>query len=206
MYLSQCHGWIWYDSLGRFATQRGNNWDTVEDFHNPEGANQYLTAYLENAGASVFTTGERDLQTALAIADNDGSGYAESGSTFTNGLAGFAATAPFVYGEDPFDAGTTRNFVANSGDVATWTPVVPEDGYYNVYVSWDATPDNATDAHYRFTHPGGVIDRTFDQTVHGSTWQYAENLWLTAGTSLTVELIGDSSSSALYNLCGNQPC
>ena len=29
VYLSQCHGWIWFDSLGRFSTQRGNLHDTV---------------------------------------------------------------------------------------------------------------------------------------------------------------------------------
>ena len=69
------------------------------------------------------------------------------------------------------------------------------DGRYAVYVSWDSDPGNVTDAHYRITHPGGVIDRTFDQTVHGSTWQYMETLWLEAGDSLVVELIGDSTQA-----------
>ena len=54
-------GWIWYDSLGRFSTQRGNLYSTVEDFHNPEGANQYLIRYLENAGAMVYTAKERGM-------------------------------------------------------------------------------------------------------------------------------------------------
>jgi hypothetical protein len=35
--------------------------------------------------------------------------------------------------------------------------------------------------------------------VHGSTWQYVETLWLTAGSSLTVELIGDSTQSKLLS-------
>ncbi|HHO53704.1 MAG TPA: hypothetical protein ENK18_23235 [Deltaproteobacteria bacterium] len=195
VYVSQCHGWIWSDPLGRFATQRGNLFSTVEDLHNPEGADQYLVRYLENAGAAVFTAKERDINPLLALSDNDGSGYTEVGSGFADGPAGFADTAPYIYGEDPFDAGTTRTFPADGGGVARWQPTVPADGTYAVYVSWDSDPGNASDAHYRISHPGGTIDRTFDQTVHGSTWQYVETLWLSAGTSLTVELIGDSGQA-----------
>ena len=198
VYLSQCHGWMWFSSLGRFSTQRGNLFSTVEDFHNPEGANQYLVQYLENAGARVYTVRERDGNPAMAIADNDGEGYAEAGTTFEDGPPGFADRSPWVRGEDPFDAGTTRRFRANSGDVATWTPEVPKDGHYAVYVSWDSHPDNSTSATYQISHPGGVIERTFDQRVHGSTWQYVETLWLPAGVGdLKVELIADGGPGFL---------
>ena len=199
VYLSQCHGWIYYSTLGRFSTQRGNLHDTIEDFHNPEGANQYLLQYLENAGAAVFTAKERDLNPNMDIADNDGAGYSEIGSGFSTGAAGFKDTSPWVYGENPFDAGSTRRFLANSGSVAKWIPDVPADGYYNVYVSWDSDAANDANAHYRITHKGGVIDRYFNQKVHGSTWQYVENLWLEEGVdSLTVELVGDSSTTGTY--------
>jgi len=198
VYLSQCHGFIYFDSLDRFSTQRGNLFDTVEDFHNPEGANQFLTRYLENAGAAVYTARERDMTDAMGIADNDGAGYSESGAGFANGPAGFADAAPWANGEDPFNEGTTRTFPATGGATATWTPAVPDDGVWAVYVTWDSAPGNATDAHYRLTHPGGVIDRSFDQTTHGSTWQYVETLWLPAGVGgLTVELIGDSAGGTL---------
>jgi len=195
VYLAQSHGWIYSEALGRFATQRGNIHETVEDLHNPEGMNQYLTAYLENAGARVFTVRERDQQTLTAIADNDGSGYAEVGSGFETFGDGLGEAASYDHGANPFDSGTTRRFPADGGAVATWTPAVPADGYYAVYISWDSDSANATDAHYRITHPGGVIDRYYDQTVHGSTWQYTDQLWLPAGTGgLTVELVGDSAT------------
>lgn len=198
VYLSQCHGWIWYDSLGRFSTQRGNVWDTVEDIHNPEGMDQFLTAYLENAGAAVFTVKDRDNNPLMAVADNDGAGFVESGSGFEAGGAGFADAAPYAYGENPFQLGTTRRFPADGGGKATWTPDVPAEGSYAVYVAWDSDAANAPDAHYRITHPGGVIDRWYDQTVHGSTWQYVETLWLEEGASITVELLGDSASSGRW--------
>ncbi len=197
VYLSQCHGFIWYDSVWGFTTQRGNLYDTVEDFHNPEGMNQFLARYLENAGAAVFTTKERGMNRQSAIADNDGDGYSETGTGFATGPDGFADHGPWDYGENPFDAGTTRTFPAAGGGVATWVPEVPADGAYAIYVSWDSDSGNANDAHYRITHPGGAIDRTYDQTVHGSTWQYMETLWLPAGVGgLTVELLGDSSESS----------
>lgn len=198
VYVSQCHGWIWYDSLGRFSTQRGNLYSTVEDFHNPEGANQYLIRYLENAGAMVYTVKERGMNRSQSIVDNTDLGYTEQGSGFVDGAAGFRAQSTWEYGENPFDAGGTRRFPTAEGAAAQWIVDVPEDGYYAVYVSWSASSDHATDAHYRLTHPGGVIDRRFDQTRHGSTWQHAEQLWLTEGESLTVELVGDSSQPGRY--------
>lgn len=194
VYLSQCHGWIWYDSLDGFSTQRGNVWDTVEDVHNPEGLNQFLANYLENAGARVFTAKERDQNPTMVVVDDGDLGYAEAGDGFADGEAGYGWLPTYVYGENPFDLGGTRRFPAGQGAVATWTPDVPEDGHYAVYVSWDADADNARDAHYRLVHPGGTIDRWFDQTVHGSTWQYVETLWLPAGESLSVELVGDGAS------------
>jgi len=195
VYMSQCHGWLYSEVLGRFATQRGDVWDTVEDFHNPEGANIFLLNYLENAGASVYTARERGMNPNQALSDNGDASYFESGAGFENGSAGFADRAPYPYGTNPFDQGSTRRFPADGGGSVTWRPSIPEEGYYAVYVSWDSAADNSASAHYRIVHPGGTIDRYFDQTVHGSTWQYLENLWLDAGSSLTIELIGDSAES-----------
>jgi hypothetical protein len=199
IYVSQCHGWVWYDTLGEFSTQRGNNYDTVEDFHNPEGADQFLIRYLENAGASVFTARERDQNPEMAIADNDGLGYSEGGEGIIDGAAGFGDGSPWSYGENPFETGTTRRLPGASNAVATWTPEVPTDGSYAVYVSWDSAPDNSPNAHYRVHHPGGIIEHVYDQRVHGSTWQYLDTLWLTAGTdSLRIELLAEDSPEGTW--------
>ena len=203
VYLSQCHGWIWYDSLGRFSTQRGNVYDTVEDFHNPEAANHYLAAMLENAGAAVFTVKDRGMNPESVVIDNDapasGGSYTEQGSDFEDFGDGWGAAATWPYGHDPFDTGTTRRFPADGGGSVSWVPDVPSEGWFTVYVAWDSDSDNAQDAHYRIVHPGGTIDRWFDQTVHGSTWQYLETLWLPAGQGgLEVQLIADSEQSGRW--------
>jgi len=209
VYLSQAHGWMWYDTLGRFSLQRGIVHDTVEDFHNAEAANQYLVNYLENAGAAVFTPRERDYQHLVAVADDDGSGYSESGVGITEWQWGWRELSSIPYDTDPFHSGTSRRLPGGSGATAIWRPDVPADGWYAVYTTWncDRRADRnwslepefelATEAHYRITHPGGVIDRTFDQSVHGCTWQYLETLWLEEGQdSLEVELIADSDADA----------
>ncbi len=192
VYLSQCHGYHYSEALGRFTTQRGNVYDTVEDFHNPEAMNQFLTSYLENAGAAVYTTKERDHQANEVIVDNGDAGYVERGGKFRKGQPGFGRAPVYDYGENPFDMGETRVFGAASGAVASWSATVPEAGSYAIYVSWDADREHAADAHYRITHPGGTIDRWFDQRVHGSTWQYVEKLWLTPEQPVVIELIADS--------------
>lgn len=196
VYLSQCHGLIWYESLDNFSTQRGNNYGTVEDYHNPEGANQFLARYLENAGADVFAAKERDHNRDWAIADNDDDGYTETGSGFSAHTRGYGDAAPYDYGENPFDAGTSRKFAADGGGVATWAPDVPADGWWHVYTAWQSGAERPSDAHYRITHPGGVVDRYVDQRVHGSNWRLLGEFWLPKGEDgLKVELIADSAQT-----------
>jgi hypothetical protein len=200
VYMSQCHGWLWEENLDDWATQRGNLFGGVEDFMNPEGANQYLLRWLENAGARVFTARERDMNPNMVIVDNADPDYDESGAGFSNGNAGFATLdaaglSTWTYGKNPFALGGTRKFPADGGAVATWTVSASAAGNYAVYVSWDSDAGNASDAHYRITHAGGSFDRTFDQRVHGSTWQYVDTVWVPAGGEVTVELIADSAQS-----------
>jgi len=193
VYVSQCHGWMWYDSVGAFLTQRGNTHGTVEDFHNPEGANAFLIPYLENAGASVFTARERDMSVASWIVDNADSGYSETGSSFQSGPLGWGRLAEHDYGDNPFRAGDFRWFDAGSGDVASWTVDVDIAGVYAIYVSWETRVKGEPNAHYRIHHPGGTIHRFFDQTAHGSTWQFVESLYLEPGRPLVIELVGDGT-------------
>ncbi len=199
IYLSQCHGWYWHDDYEDWYTQRPNLFDTVEDFHNPEGMNQYLLRYLVNAGASVMTVREPDLNEAMVIVDDTSAGYAESGTWTDSVAAGFASNqGPYAYGTDPFELGGNRyaETTAGGGATARWTPHIPEDGRYNVYVSYSQDGSRAPDAHYVVHHPGGDTDVHLDQRKHGSTWVYAGRFWFEAGSSDdrgSVELMSDSS-------------
>lgn len=196
IYLSQCHGLIWYESLGRFSTQRPNLFSTIEDLHNPEAMSQVLTSYLENAGANVFTVKERDHNPVWTIVDNDDDTqrYSEAGGGFTTHRRGWGTpTGAIPFGHNPFDAGTSRRMPASEGGVASFTLTAPTTGMQAIYVSWVSGSDHAPDAHLRLTHGGGTIDRSFDQRVHGSTWQFLETLWLFEGEEITIEWVGDSA-------------
>ena len=202
VYLSQCHGWYWHDGYQSWLTQRGNVFDTVEDFHNPEGMNQYLMRYLLNAGARVMPVKESDLNEAMVIVDDTDAGYEESGGAFADSTGtGFApGEAPYAHGVDPFEQGGSRE-VATAGSStasATWTPEIPADGYYQVYASYRQDASRAPDAHYLIHHPGGDTGVTVDQRIHGSTWVYLGRFYFLAGSDAdigSVELTNESASS-----------
>ena len=202
VYLSQCHGWYWHDGYESWLTQRGNVFDTVEDFHNPEGMNQYLMRYLLNAGARVMPVKESDLNEAMVIVDDADVGYEETGGAFSESSgAGFASgVAPYGYGVDPLEQGGSREAetATTASASARWIPEIPADGYYQVYASYRQDPSRAPDAHYMIHHPGGVTDVFVDQRIHGSTWVYLGRFYFYAGRDSaigSVELANDSVSS-----------
>ena len=192
VYLSQCHGWIWYDSLDGFSTQRGTWYETVEDFHNPEAANQALAPFLHNAGADVWMVKERDIHATSAFADNDGEGYSESGAGITQGSPGFAEQATWAYGENPFEGGTTR--LLPEGASATFSLAAPAQGWTALYVAYDAAETRSTAAAYQVTARGVQVDHTVNQRTHGSTWRYLDTLWLEPGDPVTVRVSSTSGA------------
>ena len=201
VYLSQCHGWYWHDDYEDWYTQRPNLFDTVEDFHNPEGMNQYLMRYLLNAGARVVTVKESDLGSAMVIVDDGDGGYTEAGTAewADSVQPGFASgLAPYPYGTDPFELGGNRYVETDETATAsaTWVPQIPADGSYQVYVSYSQDGSRAPDAHYIVTHAGGTTDAYVDQRRHGSTWVYLGRFPFRAGQDATraaVTLSNDSS-------------
>ncbi len=197
VYISQCHGWYWYDSLDRFSTQRGVLFSTVEDFHNPEGANAFLIPYLHNAGAQVFSARERDIWGVSAIVDDADDAYTESGTSFQPAGSGWGRQASYAWGDNPFEAGTARELRAGSGDVASWTLTSPATGAIALYLSWKSHPAAASDAHYRITTPHHVLHRWFDQGVHGDTWIFVDDLDLHEGDTVVVELVADGEDTGV---------
>jgi len=186
IFLSQSHGWYWTGT--NWTTQRGVNCDIVEDFINAEAINQYLVQYLWNAGASVFTIRERDLSTDVVIVDNDGnngsSTYQEIGTWYNSSLSGFAnGYSPYQSGTDPFSLGTNRlaDISPTVSAQAIWTPYIPKEGYYSVYVSYSGYSARAMDAHYIIKHAGGQTDIRINQRIDGHTWKFVGEYYFYAG-------------------------
>ncbi|MBN8231772.1 N-acetylmuramoyl-L-alanine amidase [Corallococcus macrosporus] len=187
IYLSPGHGFYRDDKLKRWATQRPNTWGVVEDFISAEVVSQELQPQLMAAGATVVTVRESDLNPLLATVDNGGTGYVEGGDSarfHASAQKGWAPPpVPMGNNVEPFTLGTTRTLdtAATSSARATWTPDVPADAAYNVYVSYGSDPTRATDAHYVVKHTGGESHFRVNQQRHGGTWVLLGRFYFKAG-------------------------
>ena len=174
IYVSQGHGLYWNDSLGRWATQRGNTHDIVEDFVGAETIDHYFIPLLMAAGAVVFGVREPDRQPLMVIVDDD---QATLTGEWAAGPAGWAANmGTLLSGDTPFGMGGTRTTTASDAATATATATfmapLPADGVYGVNVAWNQAPDRAADARVIVHHAGGEAVFHVDQRRHGSTWMF----------------------------------
>jgi uncharacterized lipoprotein YddW (UPF0748 family)/N-acetylmuramoyl-L-alanine amidase len=185
VYLSAGHGW-YYNGSGNWSTQRPPYQAIVEDMNNAEAVNQYLIAYLRQAGAAVYPAREPSLNTSEAIILNTSAAYAETGSWAASGTAGTG-----------YKGGTYRYAVTAGGSTAsaTWNANITVSGWYPVYAWYLAGSNRTTDARYEIDDPLGTHVTIVDQTKHGSTWHYLGTYYFRAGGVARVRLLNVSSVS-----------
>jgi hypothetical protein len=175
------HGWYYEQKLNRWEWQRARLFQAVEDIGPITYTIPYLIPMLENAGATVFVPRERDIQTNEVIVDNDQNNfsgsqyleYSDQWKTITgNGFA--IGDPPYSSGENPFSSGTCRQTQSDETGTARaeWIPEIPVDGRYAVYITYQASDSNATDARYTVFHSGGQTEFSVNQQIGGSTWIY----------------------------------
>jgi N-acetylmuramoyl-L-alanine amidase len=173
IFLSPGHGWAYNSSLGRWATQRTYTNGLIEDHSNAEACLQYLVRYLWNAGARVYTVRERDMNTNMVIVDNAAATF--SGTWTQESMSG-------AYGGNHRYATTVTG---SPTATATFTPNIPADGYYAVYVWYRPSAGGTTTADARITvkHTGGSTVWVQDQTKDGYTWKYIGTYYFQAGSN-----------------------
>ena len=182
VWLSPGHGWYNENGAG-FTTQRGNNNELVEDFTTAESVDYYLTKYLYNAGANVWTVRERDVNTNEIIVDNNSS------------PAAYIETGTWVNGTIPGYGGTYRVAAAEANETATATFIanVVQSGYYWVSVRYISGANRTVDASYTVWHTGDSTTYHVNQEVHGNTWLYLGYFYFTAGAGNKVVISNKSS-------------
>ena len=180
----QSHGLYYELGLGRWQWQRARMLQTVEDKYTQSYVIPYLIPMLEKAGAIVMTPRERDPNPYEIIVDNDQqlatSPYKETTGTsqWRNGSGkGFAYTkAQYADFDNPFHDGTYRETKTVNKEKHTssiiWTPDIPKDRRYAVYVSYQTLPNSTTDAHYTVYHKDGKTAFKVNQQMGGGTWIY----------------------------------
>ncbi len=177
------HGKYFYAGKQKWIWQRPHLFCTIEDLFTQTIVVPYLIPMLQNAGAVVFTTRERDWQKNEVLVDNDtpqkGGIYAEENGKYewTDAGTGFAHVRDWYFdGQSPFQDGTARVVEAQSGkrdqSHITWQPQIPQEGEYAVYVSYKTLPNSVSDALYTVRHKG--VNTTFrvNQQMGGGTWVY----------------------------------
>ena len=137
---------------------------------------------LENAGATVFSSRERDWQRNEVIIDNDdrpSQSYTETNNhrSWQNaGVRGFAQrNSSYINGENPFDDGTVRMAqTANQKNKSyiTYMPNIRKEGRYAVYVSYATLNNSVDDAEYIVYHKGSKTVFHVNQKMGGGTWVY----------------------------------
>lgn len=211
IYLSPGHGFYRAAPLSRWATQRPNTWAVVEDLISAEVVNQYLLPMLMGAGATVVPVREADLNPRMVIVDEGAAGYSEAGDAglFRPTTQKGWATPPMPMGNavEPFTLGATRELLTTSAATATatatWAPVVPADGHYNVYVSYGADPARTTNAHYVVRHSGGESHFRVNQRRHGGTWVLLGRFFFKAGAgpeAASVVLMNDAEEGSTVSV------
>ena len=188
----QSHGIYYEQSLMRWEWQRARIFQTVEDLYTQSYVLPFLVPMLENAGAMVLLPRERDTQLNEVIVDNDSSlsNYSES-----NGLeqwnksdsVGFSNPKEFyLHGENPFTMGSGRVVKSIKKGIessAQWSPDIPENGEYAVYVSYQTLPESTAEAKYTVKYAGGESLFTINQQMGGGTWIYIGTFYFNKGKS-----------------------
>ena len=206
--LWQSHGWYYEQELSRWEWQRARIFQTVEDLYTQSYVLPFLVPMLEKAGANVLMPRERDVNTAEIIVDNDGmltgkSTYLEKTGDKPwlqgNGV-GFAHLRTQYKGmENPFKEGTFRTVETikkGHESKVEWTPEIPSDGRYAVYVSYQTLPNSADDALYTVYHKGGETQFKVNQQMGGGTWIYLGTFGFDAGKGSGKVVLSNRSAKA----------
>ena len=194
--LWQSHGRYYFAEKDIWKWQRPSLYCTTEDLFTQSVVVPLLMPMLENAGALVYTPRERDWQPNCVIVDNDasmpGSYYSEQNGKSVKWSAVETGYMPkdsvYVDKDNPFACGTSRVVATTTGSksneaTAVWTPLVPADGNYAVYVAYRTFKNSVPDAMYTVKHSGGATVFHVNQRMGGGTWVYIGTFHFKAGDS-----------------------
>ena len=180
--VSSSHGWMYdLEKSIRWEWQRSRLLTTVEDLHTLSYILPFLIPMLEQAGAVVYYIKDRDWQlNEIVLDDGDykkpvpGVGrVSKRGRWDKSSLPGFeTGLAPYPDAFNHHQAGTVHVKTTLDRETSTfqWKPSFPETGEYGVCVSYNASPDRASDARYTVYHLGGTTTFKVNQKISGNTW------------------------------------
>lgn len=201
------HGYYYESELDRWEWQRARLFGTVEDIYPFSFTRNFLVPMLEDAGANVFLTRERDTQVHEVIVDNDGSSEGseliikkDAENWKQSADMGFAIMDTLFKGDNPFQSGSylQATVFPESSAKITYVPQIPEEGEYPVYVSWAKVEGALDNVPYLVNHSGGSTRFLLNQQMGYGTWVYLGTFHFSEGKheasgSVTIEVPQQSS-------------
>lgn len=189
--ISPGHGYIYYDTLGRYSTQRGNiKWEgcgscdgIIEDFGSHQLAVRYLIPLLEGAGARVILVRERDETPTGTVLDDGDPGFMEGPGTFT------AGSSEGGYGADYRVSG-------DSDAQAQWTLSAPQPGLQMLSLWFVSGTNRHADAWVEVNGGAGSTRFLLDMTSHGRRWVPVGLMQLAQGAQVQVKLSAPTNPQA----------
>ncbi len=200
MAVTPSHGLYFTAKDTTWRWQRPTLYTTCEDLLTQSFTNPYLIPMLENAGAVVWSSRERDWQTSsvtVKAGQDDAfikygnwekkitkSGYSpELGRIVPDSAQITTYTA--VCSQGPGSVTSTSMFV----------PDIPQDGWYAVYVTYQSDSTSVDDARYIVLHTGGSTVFRVNQQIGGGTWLYLGTFHFRKGRSPEGLVSVDNSSA-----------
>ena len=173
-----------------------------------------------NNGDGTWTLPDDTISPALALGTYDVAVSADTGGTpvsdgTTDELEIVAATTDVIvdntsatvtgdwltttYRPNYYDTDYLHDKNTGKGDKSvTFTPDLPEDGPYEVYLWWPDAPIWATNVPVDVTHDGGTSTVSVDESINGGQWNLIGTYDFTAGTgSVTIRTDGTTSHVAV---------
>lgn len=180
--------------------QRPTLYTTCEDLLTQSFTNPYLIPMLENAGAVVWSSRERDWQTnSVTVKAGDHDGFMQYGD-WEKGISrsGFNPSLNRIVPDSAETVTYTATCSQGPGaakSTSMFIPEIPQDGWYAVYVTYQSTPTSINDARYIVMHTGGSTIFRVNQQIGGGTWVYLGTFHFRKGRSPEGLVSVDNSSS-----------
>jgi len=103
----------------------------------------------------------------------------------SSGVTGF-------YGKDYAYISST-----SASDYAKWTPDIPEDGNYRIYMRWTEHVNRTTAGPVEISHMEGVSKVVVNQTTNGGKWNFLGAYQLVKGNANYVKITGAGSGNVV---------
>jgi len=80
---------------------------------------------------------------------------------------------------------------------AKWTPDVPADGFYRIFMRWTEHVNRSNAAPIEISHANGISSITVNQQKNGGKWNYIGSVQLSKGSSNYVKLSGSTKGTVI---------